>query len=130
MRGSGYSRVVGFLTTVATVLSGRGSDGAGRSAAERDLDELCSQVTALRELAADPEVSADDDQVYDFSIRWGTMLAGRLQRLDYYYRRAGLTPSEAGRYEALLDELRAVAPTAKRLQLARPQVASAGEAFE
>lgn len=121
---------MGFLTTLATVLSGRGAVGADRSAAERDLDELRGQVTALRELAADPEVSPDDDQVYDFSIRWGTMLAGRLQRLDYYYRRAALTPSEAGRYEALLEELRAVAPTAKRLQLARPQVASAGAAFE
>jgi hypothetical protein len=121
---------VGFLTTVATVLSGRGPGGADRSAAERDLDELCAKVTALHELAADPEVSPDDDQVYDFSIRWGTMLAGRLQRLDYYYRRASLTPSDAGRYQALLDELRAVAPTAKRLRLALPQVAGAGAAFE
>lgn len=98
-----------------------------RSAAKIDLDLLGEQIAALRELAEDP----DEDRVYDFSIRWGALVAGRLQRLDYYYRRAEeLTAAERKQYEMLVGELRDVAPLLDRLHLAQPKIASDGAAFE
>ena len=45
---------------------------------EEDLDILTEQLRGLRELAADPDLTAADGVVYDFGIRWGTMMSGRL----------------------------------------------------
>ncbi|MFC0862149.1 hypothetical protein ACFHYQ_07550 [Sphaerimonospora cavernae] len=87
-----------------------------------DLDMLFDEVEALRVLADDPQASADQAQVYDFSIRWGTLLAGRLPRLDHYYRRGGLTPDERARYDTLRAALRDALPAMERLGIARPTV--------
>ncbi len=95
----------------------RGSGVAGITA---DIDMVLDQVNALRELASDPGKAQDSARVYDFSIRWGTMLSGRLERLDYYHRRGELTRDEQARYAWLRGELREVLPLAERLGLARP----------
>lgn len=87
--------------------------------ADADLDLMFAQLKALRELAADP----DEARVYDFSIRWGTMVHGRLERLTYYHSRGELAPGEKLRYESMRSELREALPLLERLGLARPRVA-------
>jgi hypothetical protein len=95
-----------------------------RSAAHADLDLLLEAVCDLRELAADPERAESPAVRYDFSIRWGVLLAGRLHRLEHYERAGQLEPDERERFEELLDELRAAGPIAERLGLARPSLAA------
>jgi hypothetical protein len=87
-----------------------------------DLDLLFDQVKELRELAGDPDKAHDSARVYDFSIRWGTFLRGRLERLAYYHSRAALTPDQQARYRVLRTELRQALPLVERLGLARPKV--------
>ena len=55
-----------------------------------DIDLIRAQVNALRELASDPDKAKDSARVYAFSIRWGVLLAGRVERLGYYHRRGEL----------------------------------------
>jgi hypothetical protein len=88
----------------------------GRSAAHADLDLLFAQLDELRNLAEDPP----SEVIYDFSIRWGTMLSGRLQRLDYYYERGELTADERERFEALARQYEDARETIDRLRLPRP----------
>lgn len=90
--------------------------------AAHDIDLLFDQVNALRELASDPERTGDSARVYAFSIRWGTMLAGRLERLAYYHARDELARDDQVRYDALRAELRDALPLIERLGLARPAV--------
>lgn len=90
--------------------------------ADHDLDLLFEQVNALRELASDPGATRDSARVYAFSIRWGVMLAGRLERLAHYHGRGELTPRDRTRYDALRTELRDVLSLIERLGLARPAV--------
>lgn len=90
---------------------------------DNDLDLIFAQVQALHELASDPDKAQDSARVYDFSIRWGTLLHGRLERLAYYHGRAQLAPDEQQRYATLRSELRAALPLVERLGLARPSVA-------
>lgn len=90
---------------------------------DADLDLLFAQLKALRELAADPEKSHDSARIYDFSIRWGTLIHGRLERLAYYHDRAALTPDEQTRYQTLRSELRGALPLIDQLGLVRPQAA-------
>jgi hypothetical protein len=90
--------------------------------ADADFDLMFTQLKALRELASDPEAAQDSARVYDFSIRWGTMLHGRLERLAYYHGRGELAPDEQARYESLRCELREALPLLQRLGLARPKV--------
>lgn len=89
---------------------------------DADLDLLFAQLKALRELAADPEKSHDSARIYDFSIRWGTLIHGRLERLAYYHSRAALAPDEQARYQALRSELCNALPLIERFGLARAQV--------
>jgi hypothetical protein len=91
-----------------------------RSAAHADLDLLFAQLADLQDIAADPERSESEDVIYDFSIRWGTMLSGRLQRLDYYYRRGELEPDERERYQQLAQQFRDAIPVIDELMLPRP----------
>jgi hypothetical protein len=86
--------------------------------AEADLDLMFAQLKALRELASDPGTA----RVYDFSIRWGTLLSGRLERLAYYHSRGELALHEQARYESLRCQLREVLPLVERLGLASPTV--------
>ncbi|MDT5226400.1 MAG: hypothetical protein QOH94_193, partial [Mycobacterium sp.] len=50
-----------------------------------DIEWLTELVEALKELGRQEQVS--DGEKYDFSIRWGTALAGRLPRLVHYSSR-------------------------------------------
>jgi hypothetical protein len=86
--------------------------------ADADLDLMFAQIKALRKLAMDPDAAQGSARVYDFSIRWGTLLHGRLERLAYYHSRGELEPDEQGRYEVLCCELREALPLVKRLGLA------------
>ena len=90
---------------------------------DRDLDVLFAHVRTLREVHADPK--AGREGVYDFAVRWGTYLSGRLPRLQHYYARDELTPAERERYEALLTELRDVLPLVDDLDLTGAQQALA-----
>jgi hypothetical protein len=90
---------------------------------DADLDVLFDQVKQLRELACNLDKARDSARIYDFSIRWGTFLRGRLERLAYYYSRAALTHDERARYQALCMQLRQVLPLVGQLGLARPNVA-------
>jgi hypothetical protein len=89
---------------------------------DADLDLLFDVLKQLRELARDPDQAHDRTRVYDFSIRWGTFLHGRWERLVYYHSRAALTPSEEARYRALRTELQQALPLAQQLGLACPNV--------
>lgn len=87
---------------------------------EADLDRIFGQLERLRALQADPEAAEDGDRRYDFSIRWGVLLSGRLQRLNYYDVRGELGDSAQRRFDALRSELREMAPVAVRLGMADP----------
>ncbi|MBA8824925.1 hypothetical protein FHX42_002272 [Saccharopolyspora lacisalsi] len=88
-----------------------------------DLDLLAAHLEALHELATDPDRTRDEGRVYDFSIRWGTLLAGRLERLEHYYLRDELPPEDRNRYEQLRTKLRESVPQLERLNLPHPTVA-------
>jgi len=50
-----------------------------------DVELITEQIKALKELGKkDDEEPIGEGQRYDFSIRWGTVLAGRLRRLAHY----------------------------------------------
>jgi hypothetical protein len=87
---------------------------------DADLDLMIAVVKALRDLTSDPDKAQDSARVYDFSIRWGTLLHGRLERLAYYHGRGELTPQQQERYQALCTQLRHSLPLIERLGLARP----------
>lgn len=92
---------------------------------DTDLDLLTAQVEALHELAADPEASQHSGRIYDLSINWGVMLAGRLERLNHYHRQGRLTAAEEQRYQQLGAQLRHAMPLVERFDLARPRLEEA-----
>lgn len=89
---------------------------------DADIDLLFALVAALRELADDPRRVHDSPRVYAFSIRWGALVFGRLERLAYYHGRGELTGEEKIRYDLLRGELRDAVPQMRQLGLARPAV--------
>ncbi len=92
--------------------------------AGRDLDLLFAQLDRLHELARDPGLPPDGSEVYDFSIGWGAMVAGRWPRLVYYSGMGALRPCEQARFDALQAQLRDAAPVIERLSLAKPTTAA------
>jgi hypothetical protein len=78
-------------------------------------------VDGLRELASGSEAE-DGGRIYDFSIRWGTLMSGRLKRLEHYYRAGDLTDEQAQRYRDLRRELRDAMRLAESLGVSRPTV--------
>lgn len=94
-----------------------GQGQCAHSAAHTDLDLLFALVADLYRLANDPERAENEHAVYDFSIRWGALLSGRLQRLHHYYHRGRLDPGERERYEQLAGELDRARPVLDRVQL-------------
>ena len=81
------------------------SETPARITVDDDIDWLTEQVEALRELGRQEHVS--DGEKYDFSIRWGTALAGRLpHRLVHYSSRRLLESADEERFRALCDDLR------------------------
>lgn len=81
---------------------------------------ISEAVEALRDLASDPD--RDGSRVYDFSIRWGVLMSGRLKRLEHYYRAGQLTGEQERRYRGLRRELKDATPRIERLGISRPAV--------
>ncbi len=90
-----------------------------------DVEWLTEQIQALKQLGSQDEV--DDGEKYDFSIRWGTALAGRLPRLVHYSSRGLLAEADERRFQALCDELRGLSDLIDRIGLARPVFSPADE---
>lgn len=83
-----------------------------------DVEWLTEQIAALNQLGHKDEVS--EGERYDFSIRWGTALAGRLPRLVHYSSRGLLDEADQRRFQSLCDELRRLSDVIDRLGLAQP----------
>jgi hypothetical protein len=83
-----------------------------------DVELLTEQIQALKQLGQNGEVS--DGEKYDFSIRWGTALAGRLPRLVHYSSRGLLADADERRFQALCDELRGLSDLIDRIGLVQP----------
>lgn len=83
-----------------------------------DVEWLTEQIEELKQLGHQEEVS--DGKKYDFSIRWGTALAGRLPRLVHYSSRGLLDRDDERRFQALCDELRGLSDVIDRLGLVQP----------
>jgi hypothetical protein len=83
-----------------------------------DVEWLTEQITALKQLGQNDEV--DEGKKYDFSIRWGTALAGRLPRLVHYSSRGLLDETDERRFQELCDELRGLSELIDRIGLAQP----------
>ncbi len=95
---------------------------AGPPGIDADARMVAVGVRALRELASDPEKARDGSRVYDFGIRWGVLMSGRLKRLEHYYRAGELTEDQERHYRDLRGDLEDAAPLAERLGVARPTV--------
>jgi hypothetical protein len=93
-----------------------------RPGVDADLGMVGFGVEALRDLALDSEKAQDEDRVYDFSIRWGVLLSGRLKRLEHYYREGRLTRAQRSRYRQLRRDLKDAVPLMERLGLGKPRV--------
>lgn len=83
-----------------------------------DVEWLTEQIQALKELGDKDEVT--DGEKYDFSIRWGTALAGRLPRLVHYSSRGLLDDADELRFQQLCDELRGLSELIDRIGLPQP----------
>ena len=83
-----------------------------------DVEWLTEQIQVLKQLGQKDDV--DDGEKYDFSIRWGTALAGRLPRLVHYTSRGLLAETDERRFQALCDELRGLSGLIDRIGLAQP----------
>lgn len=94
--------------------------GTGAPGIDEDLDLVAAGIRGLRELALDPVGSEDGAKVYDFSIRWGVLMSGRLKRLEHYYRAGELTERQERGYRELRRDLKEAAPLAEGLGIGRP----------
>jgi hypothetical protein len=94
-----------------------------------DVELITGQIKALKELAkTDDEEPISEGQRYDFSIRWGTVLAGRLRRLVHYSSLGRLDDADVRRFHALCDELRTLSHLIDRFRLAQPNFTDASPA--
>lgn len=96
--------------------------GAGRPGIDKDLSMVATGIAVLRELASDPADSKDGARIYDFSIKWGVLMSGRLKRLEYYYRAGDLTEYQERRYRELRRELKEAASLTEWLGIGPPTV--------
>jgi hypothetical protein len=87
-----------------------------------DVEFLSEQLEKLRELGQQKEAddAFGDEDIYDFSVRWGTALSGRLPRLVHYSSLGLLDEADQRRFESLREELRRVSDLAEELGLPRP----------
>ncbi|OBA80326.1 hypothetical protein A9W99_19130 [Mycobacterium sp. 1164966.3] len=83
-----------------------------------DVELLTEQIRALKELGSQGQVS--EGQRYDFSVRWGTIQAGRLRRLVHYSALDMLTDADERRFQELCIELRSLSGLIDRFRLAQP----------
>jgi hypothetical protein len=86
-----------------------------------DVELIKRQMTALRELGRRGSVS--EDEIYDFSIRWGTVLAGRVRRLAHYSALGLLAEADAAKFHVLREELDELTGLIDRFRLTRPRLA-------
>lgn len=87
-----------------------------------DVELINEQIKALKELGRqDDHAPISEGQRYDFSIRWGTVLAGRLRRLVHYRSLGMLDDADERRFRAVCDELRGLSHLIDRFRLARPR---------
>ncbi|MEB3982140.1 hypothetical protein OQ968_12785 [Mycobacterium sp. 663a-19] len=94
-----------------------------------DVELITAQIDALKELAKKDDAEAiSEGERYDFSIRWGTVLAGRLRRLVHYSSLGRLAAADERRLRALCDELRGLSRLIDRFRLAHPNFTDAGPA--
>ncbi len=100
----------------------RDETACGPPGIDKDLSAVADGIRGLRELALDPVGSENSTRVYDFSIRWGVLMSGRLKRLEHYYRARVLTQEQERAYRRLRDELEDATPLAEGLGLGRPTV--------
>jgi hypothetical protein len=90
-------------------------------AIDSDVELITQQIAALKKLAAaDDQEPIGEGRRYDFSIRWGTVLAGRLRRLVHYSALGRLDDADERRFQDLCHELRALSPLIDRFRLAQP----------
>lgn len=89
---------------------------------DKDLRMLFAGLEALRELASDQKRAEDGSCVYDFSIRWGVLISGRLMRLARYHQSGELTEEQERSYGELRHELGEAIPQMERLGVGRPAV--------
>lgn len=83
-----------------------------------DFEWINEQIEALKQLGEKEEL--DEGESYDFSIRWGTALAGRLRRLVHYSGQGILSEADEHRFKSLCDELRGLSELIDRFELAHP----------
>jgi len=83
-----------------------------------DFELLNEQIQALRQLGDKDEL--EEGESYDFSIRWGAALAGRLRRLVHYSAQGILSEADERRFQSLCDELRRLSELIDRFDLAHP----------
>jgi hypothetical protein len=83
-----------------------------------DFELINEQIQALRQLGEKEEL--DEGESYDFSIRWGTALAGRLRRLVHYSAQRVLSESDERRFQSVCDELRGLSELIDRFDLTHP----------
>jgi hypothetical protein len=94
-----------------------------------DVELITRQIKALKDLAKkDDEEPISEGQRYDFSIRWGTVLAGRLRRLVHYSSLGRLGDVDEQRFHAVCDELRTLSHLINRFRLAQPNFTDASPA--
>ena len=86
-----------------------------------DVELIKRQITALRELGQRGSVS--EDEIYDFSIRWGTVLAGRVRRLAHYSALGLLADADTAKFHAVREELDELTGLIDRFRLTRPRLA-------
>ncbi len=94
------------------------ADNPGPISIDDDVEWLTEQMQALKEFGRQDEVT--DGEKYDFSIRWGTALAGRLPRLVHYSSRGLLDDADERRVQQLFDELKGLSDLIDRIGLAQP----------
>lgn len=94
------------------------SEGRTPVAIDADVDLLTEQIAALKALGR--KDSADDGEVYDFSVRWGAAMAGRVPRLVHYSSLGLLDDTDERRFQSLCEDLRGVSGLAEKLGLPRP----------
>ncbi|HTX97880.1 MAG TPA: hypothetical protein VME67_25405 [Mycobacterium sp.] len=82
-----------------------------------DAEVISEQVEALKALG---QKDPSDGEIYDFSIRWGAALAGRLPRLLHYHSLGLLDGADERRFHELCDELRELSGLVEKLSLVRP----------
>jgi hypothetical protein len=93
----------------------------GVAGADTDLDMLFAEAEALREFAVDQKAH-DEGELYSFSVRWGALLFGRLERLAHYSTKRELSSRQQQRYDALRAELAQLLPVIDTVGLPRPPV--------